>query len=115
MQLTGTATGEKINQFLRVHAVRTWSDSGSHTARFTNQLPGSAFEHCRAIISTPTEFVPRSQQLASLLQQSMTTHPRHIEGNEVDLVDVPEFLPDENRRLQKAAVVVGVEDFDFDM
>lgn len=40
---------------------------------------------------------------------------RHIEGNEVDLVDVPELLPDEHRELQKAAVIVSAEDFDFDM
>ena len=40
---------------------------------------------------------------------------RHIEGNEVDLIDVPELLPDEDRELQKAAVIVSSEDFDFDM
>lgn len=145
--LQGTPKADRIRKFLQAHVARTWVDSGSEAARFVDESPGSAFDHCQVMFSKPSEFVRRSRQLAQRLHDKMAPNSRitpgnlvvcecsedgqayiallkldvssgiqrHIDGTEVELLEVPELLPDVARKLQKAAVirVLGQPDYDL--
>jgi len=80
IKLQGSPTANRIRAFLTTHALRTWNDSGSHTAQFTikhlSRLSTSVGQCCeRRRIRSPVATT------AVLLQNSMKTHPNITPGN----------------------------------